>query len=196
MGDRRGALLALAFLFAPTLDGLAAPAAAAIDDDLPPGAPEDRTLYTAARDATQAIVLERTGAARAQQRVKAGQLLERLEAAAARAGPEAAARLGALRARLLADWVADYDVLTRQWPVDPTRGCSYPLLVMDGAMRTPDAKPEKRSELSMARAELTACLEKARFAVAALAEATRRLEASAAEAERALAAPETAGEGT
>jgi hypothetical protein len=189
MRDRRGALLALVALLAAPLDGLASEAEAADQDDVPPGSPEDRALFTAARDATQAIVLERTTAARIQQRVKAGRLLERLEEAAARAAPGAAERLAAARAKLLADWVADYDVLTRQWPVDPTRGCSHPLLVLDGAMRGAET-PEKRSALSLARADLGGCLARARFAVGVLAEANRRLEGSAGEAERALGAPD------
>jgi len=167
---------------------MAAPAADAGDEVAdyppPPGPPADVALWRSARAATEAIVVERTRAGNLQARVRTSRYLERLEEAAATAGPKDKEALLALRARLLEAWQRDYAVLTRPWPVDPTRGCGYPSLTFESALQAGAAADP--GSLAQARGALRECTEKAQGAVRPLVEATRVLEAAALEADRAL----------
>lgn len=150
----------------------------------PPGSAADLALWREGRAVTDAIVVERARAGKLQVGVDATQLLGRLEAAAAKAEPDDVKALLKVRQRLLEAWQFDYDVMSRQWPVDPTRGCGYPVLVFDSALRAPPGADLE--VLATARGELRGCVDKARRAVKAAADANDALAAARAEAERAL----------
>jgi hypothetical protein len=153
----------------------------------PKGSPADVALWNRGLRASEAVVVERSQAGRLQQRVKSNRLTERLEGAAARATPEAAKPLRALRERLLTSWTANYEIMTRQWPVDPTRVCWYQVMLFEGALASPSRSAQ--GDLGQARQDLTGCADRAELAVRALAESNRALAAAADEAVRALAAP-------
>jgi hypothetical protein len=169
----------------------AAPAPAPAEEEeaqpAPPGSPADVALWRSGVAVGNAITVERARAGALQARVKANQYLERLEAAAAKASPKEKEALLALRTRLLEAWQLDYQLMVRQWPVDPTRGCGYAILSFESLLRAQDAGD--RGALGQARGQLTECVAKAESAVRPLVEATRVLEAAATEAERALRPP-------
>ena len=177
----------------------APPAAeAAAPDDLPPppGSAADVALWRSGNATLVAITAERSRAGLLQARLRSNKVLERLEEAAARAGPREKESLLALRTRLVDAWQADYQLMARQWPVDPTRGCGYPTMAFESALR---ANPgTDRGELAQARGALSECVAKADSVVKPLAEATRVLEGVAAEADQALRPPakEAAGKVT
>jgi hypothetical protein len=171
---------------------LLAPAATALagvpdEPPAPTGSPADVALWNRGLRASEAVVIERSQAGRLQQRVKSNRLQDRLDGAAARAAPEAAKPLRALRDRLLKSWIANYEIMTRQWPVDPTRVCWYQVMVFEGALASPSRAAQ--GDLGQARQELATCADRAELAVRALAESNRELAAAADEATRALAAP-------
>ncbi len=151
----------------------------------PQGAPADVALWQRGQAAGEAVVGARAEAGRLQQRVRTERLLERLEAAAAAATPEAAARLRALRRELQEEWSADYEVISRRWPVDPTRVCWYPMLAFETALGSAGgpaaAEPPRR--------ELQDCVARAELAVRGLVEANHELREAVEAAARALAGP-------
>lgn len=153
----------------------------------PPGGPADEALWLRGQQAGEAVVASRAEAGRLQQRVKVGRLAERLEQAGAGAP-------AGLRERLLAQWLRNYELVSRPWPIDPTRVCWYPMLAFDSALRAAPAGGQ--GEVGQARAELEACVGRAELAVQAMAESNAALAAVAGEAERALpaaAAPPAGG---
>ncbi len=153
----------------------------------PPGSAADVALWRSARAATEAIVVERARAGTLQARVRSNRYLERLEEAAARAGPGGGDAFTRLRQRLLGAWQWDYQVVARPWPVDPTRGCGYQALTFESALRAPAGADQ--GILAAARGQLRECVDKAQGAVRPLAEANRALEAAWLEADRALGPP-------
>ena len=156
----------------------------AVEDGPPPSTPADQALWRAGRFASESIVVERARAGTLQVKVRSNRLLERLEEAAEKAGPAERKSLTATREKLLAAWQRDYQVLSRQWPVDPTRGCGYPLLTFDSALRAPPGTDPVA--LATARGELRGCVEKARGAVKELSEKNKALATALEEANRAL----------
>jgi hypothetical protein len=164
----------------PALDAEIGPSG---DEGPPPGSAADVALWRAGRAVNEAIWVERSRSARLQLTVTTNRLLERLEAAATKAGPKDGPALQAARQRLLKACQGNYELFVRQWPVDPTRGCGYPLLTFDSALRSP---PGDGGELGSARGELRQCIDRARPAVKAITESNQVLEAARAEAEVAL----------
>jgi hypothetical protein len=154
--------------------------------EAPPGTPADVALWRSGQAAGEAVVAVRAEAGRLQQRVRGERVLERLAAAAVAAGPEEAARLRALRGGLQERWAWDYELVSRPWPVDPTRVCWYPMLAFDSALRAPPGPAQ--ADLAPARQALSTCVEQARRAQAELAEANRALAAALDEAAAALGA--------
>lgn len=144
-------------------------------DHPPPGtSPEDRGLWLAGYDASNHLLTLRSLATRLQLRAKQGAYEERLEVLARR-GEAAAREAQALRDRLAVAWNESADLLTRQWPVDPTRGCRYALLTFDGVLLAKEY-PRKAAQLAIAREELLDCVGRARGVVDVMAGANMRLE--------------------
>jgi hypothetical protein len=162
-------------------------AAAEADQAPPAGSASDQALWRAGRAANESIAISRARAGTLQTRVRSNRLLERLEESAEQAGPRTARSLSELRERLLRAWRVDYEVLIRQWPVDPTRGCGYALLGFDSALRAPVGTEDDALALTVARGQLRECVNKATAAVTAMASANQALEAPMKEAEQALA---------
>jgi hypothetical protein len=156
------------------------------DRGLPPGSPADQALWKSAIEVSNDIVSERTRAGRVQVRLKQGRYAERLSAMAER-NPGSAERARDLRRRLEAAWGENFSLLTGQWPVDPTRGCTYYALTFATAF-PPPRSPSGEALLTQARTDLRACVDKAAPALRAMRESTDRLEAIEAEMDRALAA--------
>ena len=159
----------------------------------PAGSAADMALWRAGREVTEAITIERGKAGTLTVAVGSNKLLEKLEEAAGKAGPAEAASIKAVRARLEKAWQHDYAVLSRQWPVDPVRGCGYPHLAFDSAMRMAPGTDD--GTLDLARTDLKACVAKARGAVQAVIEANQELEAARAAAVKALGPRAPAGTG-
>jgi len=155
-----------------------------------PGTAADQALWAAGRKASEDVVISRTRAGRLQTTVRSHRLVERLTTAEKAAGADRD-RFEDLREELVERWEENYEVFSRRWPVDPTRGCGYPLLNLESAMHVPEGT-EKASELSVARAEVRACLDRSALAVRAMEQANRELEGSIAKAQAALAAAERA----
>lgn len=159
------------------------------DFDTPPaGSAGDQSLWQAAYEANNRVTLVRATAARLQQRATAGQYLQRLEALGKGPG-DGARRAETLRERLLAEWSRSFEIVAaRQWPVDPTRACRYPMLSFESAMLLAEG-PAKAPQLAGARTDLQECLERARLAIDAMARSNDAFQAAIAETEGLLSAP-------
>jgi len=153
----------------------------------PPGSPEDRALWADALDVSQRITLERTLATKLQWEARSDRFDERLGALAGRSSGSAAKDIEALRVQYRAALAHGYQILTRRWPVDPTRGCNYSMLHLASAMRT-----GKADELAVMRPPVQACIAKARPAVQAMAAANADLQRLAAAAGALFPAPPAA----
>jgi hypothetical protein len=156
----------------------------------PPGTPADQALWKEGYEVNNEILLALAAANEAQWTAHAAAYDRRLGELAGKGGPGSSAA-GEARQRLLDRWRATNDVVTRQWPVDPTRACRYEQLYLDSAMMS--GAPAVPVDLPEARRNLRQCLDKARLVLTALAAATRGLQESLAEADQLLGA---AGAGT
>lgn len=150
----------------------------------PAGPPADVALWQRGQATGEAVVGARAEAGRLQQRARSGQLVERLRAAEASAAPGQASALRALASRLQDRWTANYELMSRRWPVDPTRVCWYQMLAFGSAL---EASGAGRGDLGAPRQELVTCVERADLARRELAEANHELAEAIEEAERALA---------
>lgn len=148
----------------------------------PPGSPEDQALWSEAHALSQRITVERMLASRLQWEARDDRYDERLGERAKSGGAEAA-RLLELQQVYRAALARNYLTLTRRWPVDPTRGCQYPMLQLSSAMRS-----GRGDTLQGSRASVGGCLEKARPAVEAMATSNAEVQRLAAEAARLLPA--------
>jgi hypothetical protein len=160
--------------------------------DPPQGSPADLALWKEARQTTFDILSSRREASRLQRHVRGQRLAERLDEAARARPHEEAERLTALRTRLKAGWSESYAVMGRPWPVDPTRGCGYPWLAFDSALRAA-AAGSTRADVVTAQKDLAACVGKARPAVKEMQRSNGTFAATVAEVEAALAAGEPPG---
>lgn len=155
------------------------------DDGLttpPPGSPADQQLWRTSVDMNNELPLLRGEAAKVMWRVKWTRLDERLADLGKKGPPEAAQRADDVRRRLQGANVQLYELLVRQWPVDPTRVCRYAELDFTSALRAgPGADQE--SQRADARGRLRECLEKARVVKDRLAGEIQGLERTMAEAE-------------
>jgi hypothetical protein len=165
------------------------------NEPAPPGSAADLALWRAGQAVGEQVVGERSRAIAMQARARGADLLGRLEAAAAKAGGKEGAELAALRERLLQSWSRNYQLLTRRWPVDPTRVCWAQRLAFDSQLRA-QASPEPPM-LAQARGELRECIDKGEAAARSMASANQELGEALEAAARALpvAAPAVPGAG-
>lgn len=154
-------------------------------DRPPPGTPADQSLWQAAYDADNALIVEQHAAAKLAVQAKTNS--ERLRNPASR-GTLAEARAEELEKPLAAKWAANVELMGSVWPVSKERGCRYELLNVEGVMLG-TGSPRKERQLEDARRDLNACLEKATAILRALRRANEELRAANAEAERALGPP-------
>ncbi len=154
-------------------------------DSPPPGSADDQALWKAGREASNQIIVDRNLATRLQLRAKVGGYQERLDVLAQR-GPEEARRAASLRQKYLEAWKESFELLARQWPVDPTRGCQYPLLTFESALYANEG-PGKAPELPSARSDLRQCLDAAGLALSAVKRSNERFEAVLSDLDRSLA---------
>jgi hypothetical protein len=133
---------------------------------------------------TNRMVIERTRANRMQWQVKQGRYDDRLAAARATGDAALAKRAADVWSRLAPARARNYAILTSQWPVDPTRGCRYEVLLLEGAM----AEVGKPRQLAAARDDVQACVEKVRGAVETMIASNEELQRAIAEADRAVPA--------
>jgi hypothetical protein len=134
---------------------------------VPPGSHADQALWKQAGEVGPQITTARTASNSLQWRIRGLDLVGRLDRAATAASAGEAKRLAALRERLATVQSENYVILTSQWPVDPTRGCQYPQLALESAMRVADG-PDRRALLGQAREEAQRCVDAASLAVARL----------------------------
>jgi len=159
-------------------------------DSPPPGLAADQSLWRAAYEANNRVALERGTAARLQQRARAGQYQQRLDALVEGNG-DAARRAAGIRSRFLAEWARSFEIAARPWPVDPTRACRYPMLNFEGAMVMAEGAA-KTAQLSGARRDLTECLDRARLATDVMARSNGDFQAVIGEVEEVLSAASAA----
>jgi hypothetical protein len=146
----------------------------------PAGSPEDRELYRAGLEATKAVTLSRLEARKLQWRAREWSYESRLEGLGEAGGPSSK-----LAVELLARYrdvvPRHYVTLIRQWPVDPTRGCSYQVMHLGGVMGSDG--PRKAKQLAVVREELEECVEKAQRASLVMTDLNARMQALLAEAD-------------
>jgi hypothetical protein len=147
----------------------------------PAGAPEDQALYRSGTDVTREVTLVRLEARRLQWRARERRYHGRLETLKQAADEPRSERAGELLARYREVLPAHYALLMRQWPVDPTRGCSYQVLHLGGVMGS--AGPRKAAQLAIVRSDLEDCVARAKPAVQAMAASNRQVQAILEEAE-------------
>jgi hypothetical protein len=128
----------------------------------PPGSAADQALWKAAREVDNAIPMARAEAAKLQWRVKQGQFNERLERLEKDGPPEKARKARQAGEKVIAARDRNFEILSRRWPVDPTRVCSYALLDFSGALSA-GARPADRALQDETRKRLQDCVDKARL---------------------------------
>jgi hypothetical protein len=187
-------LLAAGLLVTSSVRAADAPPPAEAPDPLPvpPGTPEDQALWRACGNVSRDVSVLRTESSGLQWRIRTLDLAGRLDRAAATATPEEAIRLRALRERLQRTQVENYEILTGRWPVDPTRGCQYPQLMLESAMRS-GTGPGSAGTLGQARDDARSCVDAARLISARLGSSNRSLGAVVEEAVKAVPWPGGAG---
>lgn len=126
----------------------------------PPGSPMDQALWKAASEVDNAIPMSRGESARLQWRVRQGQFNERLEQLEKSGPPEKAKLARETAVKMLAIRDKNYEIITRKWPIDPTRVCSYQLLEFTSAL-TSGKGPSEKAQQDAARTALKACVDKA-----------------------------------
>lgn len=184
------ALLLAAEAPATTAAGAPPIAAAARPDDsdpnpVPSGSAADQALWKEAHAVSRGVAAERLRSNEMQWRIRRQGQPARLESLAQKAPPDEAARLRDLHARLRDVWQENQSLLMARWPVDPTRGCQYPALNLQGVMEAAET-PRKPSQLAVVREETIDCVDRARASIQAMAESNGRLERVLAEADAAL----------
>lgn len=187
-------LLALALLLALTTEPGPAPSGAVVpepppdaaEEDLPQGSEAELRLWREGREATRRVVESRAESARTRATILAARLRERLEAVRRGGGHEAAEQATRLVRRLEKDWADNVDMHRRPWPVDPIRGCGYPHLTYDSALRLAPG-PSRQAEVANATPDLRTCVERANAAAGHMAASNRRLADELKEGEALLA---------
>lgn len=142
------------------------PGEATAFEEPPPGSAEDQALWRAGVEASRQVTLVRLRASGLQWQARRTDVEGRL-AALERSGGAGAERARELLARYRDAASRHYLAFTRQWPVDPTRGCSYQLMHLDGVVRSRE-HPRKAAQLRVVREELEDCAERARSAAQAM----------------------------
>ena len=158
---------------------------------VPPGSKADQELWKDAGEVGNQLIALRHLGHGLHWKVRNEELEARLEAMA-KADPDAAPRLGAIRKELSEARAASYADLVSRWPVDKTRVCQYAQLSMRSAMEA-SVIQDKRAELEQTRVATARCLDLARATLARVKRSTDALAAAIASAEQALAAPVSTG---
>jgi len=143
-------------------------------EEPPPGSAEDQALWRAGVEASRQVTLVRLRAGSLQWQARRSDAEGRL-AALERSGGAGAERARELLARYREAASRHYLALTRRWPVDPTRGCGYQVMHLDGVVRSRE-HPRKAAQLRVVREELEECVERARSAAEAMAASNAELE--------------------
>lgn len=151
----------------------------------PPGSPEDVALWRAGIDVSKAINLARLQANKMQWEHRQRKYDERLVALAKEEGKPEANKAADLLPRYNAAVAHNYLTMTRQWPVDPTRGCRYPAMHFEGVLQSGEHK-KKATQLLVTREELQDCLDRARPALQVMGDSNKELAALMAEADAIL----------
>jgi hypothetical protein len=154
-------------------------------DAPPPGSPQDQELWARARRVNNQILIERGVATRLQARAKGYGYTDRLRALS-RGESATAERAEELGERITRKWNEVVELLTKQWPVDPTRACRAPLLVFEGVLQLGES-PGKAGQLEDARRVLQGCVAKGTIPLEILARLNRELEELLGQADRLLA---------
>jgi hypothetical protein len=133
----------------------------------PQGTPEDVALWKAGGDVSERVAVSRHRASTLQwrnRRVGIEQGIEALAKDGSAAGSKRAAEILAVLAPALAH---NYLTLSRQWPVDPTRGCRYQVMHFESVIRV-EASQRKMGQYLVTKDELEECVKKGSAAVAVL----------------------------
>jgi len=149
-------------------------------EQLPPGSPEDQALWKAGQAVAPGIGRERVKANKLQWEARQARTLERLEALARQEGDPAAGKATELLPRYRAALASNHTTLTRQWPVDPTRGCGYAVMGFESILYSSDHR-RRASQLSQAREDLQDCVARALPAIQVMADSNRDLQKVTAE---------------
>jgi hypothetical protein len=153
------------------------------DGDVPPpGSPSEQKLWKDANEASVRIITSRTQANKMQWRLRQGGWDERLTALSEKPETPDGKRARDVLPRLRTAAKENYFHLTRQWPVDPTRGCRYQVLNLEGVMYSAE-HPRKAAQLRVVHEEVEECLEKAQAALKVMDASNAAFGAASAEAE-------------
>jgi hypothetical protein len=154
-------------------------------DSPPPGtSPADQALWRRARFVNNQILIERGIATRLQARARGNAYVEQLTSLG-NEGALPAKTAEDLSWRIYARWGEIAKLLSRQWPVDPTRSCRAPLLVFEGVLLREES-PGKKAQLDDVRRILQGCVDRGSVPLEALAKLNVQFEAVLAEAERSI----------
>lgn len=154
----------------------------------PPGSAEDQALWRAGQAVAPEIGRARVKANKLQWDARQARTLERLEALASAEQDPASRKAADLLPRYRAALAFNHHTLTRQWPVDPTRGCGYPVMAFESALYSGDHR-RRASQLSLTREDLQDCVSRAQPALKVMVESNRDLEKLTAEAQAILPPP-------
>jgi hypothetical protein len=164
------------------------PSAAGPEYPVPKGSPEDQALWEKLVTTQNTVTTSRAEALRMVKQLEEVRSEQRLAEMAKQATGETAAKTEALRQKLLAAWNADFQTLTRQWPVDPRLGCRAERLDLEVAMESGD-----KAEVQRTRPPARLCLDKMTLAVNQMEKANRDLSLVIAEVQAAILAPAAPG---
>ncbi len=165
----------------PAAEVAPAPAEGEEPAQLPPGSAEDQALWKAGQAVAPDIARVRVKANRMQWEARQARTLDRLEELARQDSDPAAKRAAELLPRYRASLAHNYLTLTRHWPVDPTRGCGYPVMNFESILYSSDHR-RRATQLTLAREDLQDCVARALPAIQVMADSNRDLERLAAEA--------------
>lgn len=140
---------------------------AAPGEEPPLGTEGELALWRAGQAATREIWLSRRASMELRNRVLTGDYAGRLDRAIAAADGARAARLQQARTRLRDADLENLEVFRRRWTIDPYRGCGYPQLHYDNALRLAPG-PDRRFEIESTARDLRSCVDRAAVPVKAM----------------------------
>ena len=154
----------------------------------PPGSPADQALWKEASDVDNAIPMQRGESAKLQWRVKQGQYNERIDRLEKQGPPEKAAQAKKAGVKVIEARDCNYEIITRKWPIDPTRVCSYALLDFTSALNAshPQGTPTDKALPGDARTRLRECVDRAQLILRSIEGSNKELAAALASLEALL----------
>jgi hypothetical protein len=153
----------------------------------PPGSRADQALWWRAIDVSNEISTGRAAAAKLQWHARSGNYEKRLAEKAKGLPPGEVERLAGLGKKVEAAWKANFDLLSSQWPVDPTRGCQYPAHLLESAMHAAPS-PSQAGLIGNARKDARQCVDLAETVLARMKQSNDALAKALAEADAVLGA--------